>query len=127
MGGIAVALAAQKTLENVFGYLMIISDHPVAEGDFCRFGDQVGTVEEFGLRSTRVRTLDRTVVTVPNAEFSAMKLENFAKRDRIRFHTVLGLRYETTPDQLRHVLVEIRRLLLSHDGIPLVRAVRGGL
>jgi MscS family membrane protein len=114
VGGIAVALAAQKTLENVFGYLMIIGDHPVAEGDFCRFGDQVGTVEAFGLRSTRVRTLDRTVVTIPNAEFSAMKLENFAKRDRIRFHTVLGLRYETTPDQLRHVLVEIRRLLLSH-------------
>jgi MscS family membrane protein len=81
---------------------------------FCRFGDQVGTVEEFGIRSTKVRTLDRTVVTVPNAEFSAMKLENFAKRDRIRFYTVLGLRYETTPDQLRHVLVEIRRLLLSH-------------
>lgn len=114
VGGIAVALAAQKTLENVFGYLMIIGDHPVGEGDFCRFGDQVGTVEEFGLRSTKVRTLDRTVVTVPNAEFSAMKLENFAKRDRIRFYTVLGLRYETTPDQLRHVLVEIRRLLLSH-------------
>jgi MscS family membrane protein len=114
VGGIAVALAAQKTLENVFGYLMIIGDHPVVEGDFCRFGDQVGTVEEFGLRSTKVRTLDRTVVTIPNAEFSAMKLENFAKRDRIRFHTVLGLRYETTPDQLRHVLVEIRRLLLSH-------------
>lgn len=114
VGGIAVALAAQKTLENVFGYLMLVGDHPVAEGDFCRFGDQVGIVEEFGLRSTKVRTLDRTVVTVPNAEFSSMKLENFAKRDRIRFHTVLGLRYETTPDQLRHVLVEIRRLLLSH-------------
>jgi MscS family membrane protein len=114
VGGIAVALAAQKTLENIFGYLMIIADRPVAEGDFCRFGDQVGTVEEVGLRSTKMRTLDRTVVTIPNAEFSAMKLENFAKRDRIRFHTVLGLRYETTPDQLRHVLVEIRRLLLSH-------------
>ncbi len=114
VGGIAVALAAQKTLENIFGYLMIIADHPVEEGDFCRFGDQVGTVEEFGLRSTKVRTLDRTIVTVPNAEFSAMKLENYAKRDRIRFHTILGLRYETTPDQLRHLLVEIRRLLLSH-------------
>jgi MscS family membrane protein len=114
VGGIAVALAAQKTLENIFGYLMIIADRPVAEGDFCRFGDQVGTVEEVGLRSTKMRTLDRTVVTIPNAEFSAMKLENFAKRDRIRFHTLLGLRYETTPDQLRHVLVEIRRLLLSH-------------
>ena len=117
VGGIAVALAAQKTLENVFGYLTIIGDRPVVEGDFCRFGDQVGTVEEFGLRSTRVRTLDRTIVTIPNAEFSSMKLENFAKRDRIRFHTILGLRYETTPDQLRHVLVEIRRLLLSHEKV----------
>ncbi len=114
VGGIAVALAAQKSLENVFGYLMIVADHPIVEGDFCRFGDQVGTVEEVGLRSTKVRTLDRTVVTIPNAEFSAMQLENFAKRDRIRFHTILGLRYETTPDQLRHLLVEIRRLLLSH-------------
>ncbi|TDJ14653.1 MAG: mechanosensitive ion channel family protein [Deltaproteobacteria bacterium] len=115
VGGIAIALAAQKTLENVFGYLMIVADRPVSVGDFCRFGDQLGTVEEVGLRSTKLRTRDRTIVTVPNAEFSAMKLENFAKRDRIRFHTVLGLRYETTPDQLRHVLVEIRRLLLSHE------------
>jgi MscS family membrane protein len=86
----------------------------VRPGDFCRFGDRIGTVEEVGLRSTRVRTLDRTVVTVPNAEFATLQLENFALRDRIWLHAKLGLRYETTPDQLRFVLVEIRKLLYAH-------------
>jgi MscS family membrane protein len=117
VGGIAVALAAQKSVENLFGAVTLMSDRPVRPGDFCRFGDQVGTVEEIGLRSTRVRTLDRTLVTVPNAEFSTLKLENFTARDQIRFTTMLGLRYETSPDQMRHVLKEIRRLLLSHPRV----------
>ena len=117
VGGLAVALAAQKTIENFFGGVFLYADRPVAPGDFCRFGDQVGTVEDIGLRSTRIRTLDRTLVTVPNAEFSSLHLENFAARDRIRFTTVLGLRYETSADQLRHVLMAIRRLLLSHPRV----------
>jgi MscS family membrane protein len=71
----------------------------------------VGTVEEVGMRSTRVRTLDRTVVTIPNAEFAVLSLENYTQRDRIWFHTLLGLRYETTADQLRHVMVGLRELL----------------
>jgi MscS family membrane protein len=114
VGGVAVALAAQKSIENLFGGVMLYADRPVRVGQFCRFGDKIGTVEEIGMRSTRVRTLDRTVVTVPNAEFSALQIENFARRDFIRLYTVLGLRYETTPEQLRHVLVEIRRLLYAH-------------
>jgi MscS family membrane protein len=113
VGGLAVALAAQKTVENLFGGVTLAADQPVRVGDFCRFGDRVGTIQEIGLRSTRVRTLDRTVVTVPNAEFSALALENFAERDRIWFQTVLGLRYETTADQLRHVLAGLTKLL--HD------------
>ncbi len=111
VGGLAVALAAQKTVENLFGGVTLAADRPVRVGDFCRFGDRVGTIEEIGLRSTRVRTLDRTVVTVPNSEFSALALENFAERDRIWFRTVLGLRYETTADQLRHVLASLTQLL----------------
>jgi len=114
VGGIAVALAAQKSVENLFGAVTLMSDRPVRPGDFCRFGDKIGTVEEVGLRSTRVRTLDRTVVTVPNAEFATLQLENFTLRDRIWLHAKLGLRYETTPDQLRFVLVEIRKLLYAH-------------
>lgn len=117
IGGLAVALAAQKTVENVFGGLSLVLDQPVRVGDFCRFGDRVGTVEEIGLRSTRVRTLDRTVVAVPNAEFVTLHLENFSRRDRLRLTATLGLRYETTPDQLRDVLVEIRSMLYAHPRI----------
>ena len=109
--GIAVAFAAQKTFENFFGALAILVDKPIQRGDFCRFGDRVGTIEDIGLRSTRVRTGDRTVVTIPNAEFSSLQLENFGPRDRIRFLTVLGLRYETSADQLRQVRAELHNLL----------------
>jgi len=114
IGGLAIALAAQKTVENLFGGITLIIDQPVRVGDFCRFGERLGTVEEVGLRSTRVRTLDRTVVTVPNSEFASLQLENYALRDRIWLHLTLGLRYETTADQLRHVLVEVRRMLYAH-------------
>jgi MscS family membrane protein len=111
VGGLAIALAAQKTVENFFGGVTLVADQPVRVGDFCRFGDRVGTVEEVGMRSTRVRTLDRTVVTIPNAEFAVLPLENFTQRDRIWFHAQLGLRYETTADQLRDVIARLRELL----------------
>jgi MscS family membrane protein len=118
VGGLAVALAAQKSIANLFGGVSLIADQPVRVGDFCRFGDgKVGTVEEIGLRSTRVRTLDRTLVTIPNSEFSEIQLENFAARDTIRLFTMIGLRYETTPDQLRHVLSELRQLMIAHPMI----------
>jgi len=117
VGGLAVALAGQKTVENFFGGLTLVTDQPVRVGDFCRFGERIGTVEDIGLRSTRVRTLDRTVVTIPNAEFANLPLENYARRDRIWLHTTLGLRYETTPDQLRHVLIRLKQLLLAHPRI----------
>lgn len=117
IGGLAVALAAQKTLENFFGGLSLIMDQPVRVGDFCRFGDRVGTVEDIGIRSTRVRTLDRTVVTIPNAQFASLELENFAARDRIWLHPMLGLRYETTAEQLRYVLVELKKMLLAHPKV----------
>ena len=117
VGGLAVALAAQKTVENIFGGVSILVDQPVRPGDFCRFGDQVGTVEDIGLRSTRIRTLERTVVSVPNAEFSTLRLENFARRDRIRLLATIGLRYETTPDQLRHVIIGMRDMLIAHPKV----------
>jgi MscS family membrane protein len=117
VGGIAIALAAQKTIENLFGGATLFADRPVRVGDFFRFGNQVGTVEEIGLRSTRVRTLDRTVLTVPNAEFSNLHLENFATRDRMRLHTILGVRYETSSEQLRYLLARLRELLLEHPRV----------
>ena len=116
VGGIAVALAAQKTIENVFGGISVIADQPVAVGDLCRFraDGTTGVIEEIGMRSTRIRTPERTVISIPNADFAQRELENLAARDRIRIYAVLGLRYETTPDQLRGVLDGLRRLFGGH-------------
>jgi MscS family membrane protein len=114
VGGIAVALAAQRTLENLIGGISLYADRPVSVGDFCRWGDQIGTVEAIGLRSTRIRTLERTVVTVPNAVLCQMELDNFMKRDRRLLRTTLQLRYETTPEQMRFILAKLRELLLGH-------------
>jgi len=117
LGGVALAFAAQKTIENVFGTVMIVVDQPLRVGDFCKVGDSLGTIEDIGLRSTRVRTLDRTVVTVPNGQLASMTVENYASRERIWFRHVIGLRYETTADQLRYVLSEIRTLLQEHSKV----------
>lgn len=114
VGGLAIALAVRPTLENVVGGFILFADKPVRVGDFCRYGTEIGTVEQIGLRSTRVRSLERTIVTVPNAEFSQMKLDNFSARDQRLLQTVLQLRYETTPEQMRYVLVKLRELLLGH-------------
>jgi MscS family membrane protein len=117
IGGIAVALASQKTIENLFGSVAVISDHPVHVGDFCKVGNQVGTVEDIGLRSTRIRTLDRTLVTIPNGEFSAMTLENFSRRDKMWLHHTLNLRRDTTPRQVRAVLESIRAILTQDSRV----------
>jgi MscS family membrane protein len=117
LGGVAIAFAAQKTLENLFGGIMLISDKPIQVGDFCRAGEFQGVVEDIGLRSTRLRTLERTIVSIPNGQLSVMSVENFTQRDRIRFRHVIGLRYETHADQLRFVLAEVRRLLYEHSKV----------
>lgn len=117
IGGIALALGAQKTIENFVGSVTLITDQPVRVGDFCKVGDTVGTVESIGMRSTRIRTNDRTIVTIPNGEFSSTRIENYAHRDRFLFHTVLGVRYETTPDQVRYLLVKLREVLYAHPKV----------
>ena len=124
VGGLAVALAAQKTIENLFGGVAVTSDKPVLVGDFCRYGDKMGTVEDIGLRSTRIRTLDRTLVTVPNAEFSSLHIENFARRDKIWFHPILQLRKDTPPGQLQNVLDRVRELMRAHEKIEATPRVR---
>lgn len=115
VGGVAIALAAQGTIENLIGGITLFADRPVRVGDFCRFGDEVGTVEEIGLRSTRIRTLARSVVTVPNAQFAKLHLENLGSRDRILLRDTVRLRWQTSPDQLRKVLEDIRKMILGHD------------
>jgi MscS family membrane protein len=117
VGGLAIALGAQKLFENLIGSLTLLADRPVRIGDFCRFGDNLGTIEEIGIRSTRIRTLDRTVLTVPNGEFSTLHIENYSHRDRFWFHPVLKLRYETSVDQIRFVIGELRAMLAKHPKI----------
>ena len=117
ISGVAVALASQKSLENIFGAITLFTSQPVKVGDFCRFGDKIGTVEEIGLRATRIRTLERTVITVANAEFANLHLDNFSARDRFWFHPTLQLRYETSPDQIRYILIEIRKMLYAHPKV----------
>ncbi len=117
IGGLAIAFAAQKTLENLFGGVSVLSDEVIRVGDFCRFGDKVGTVEDISLRSTRVRTNERTQLSIPNGSLATMTLENFSRRDKILLNTKIGLRYETSPDQMRYVLVQVRRLLYEHPKV----------
>jgi MscS family membrane protein len=125
VGGIAIAFAAQNSIENFIGSLNLFADRPVRVGDFCRYGEdpnpqwqRIGTVESIGLRSTRIRGIDHTVTTIPNAEFSKMHIVNFTRRKCMLLLTVLGLRYETTDDQLRYVLAGLRDMLLAHPRIP---------
>ncbi len=125
IGGIALALGAQKTIENFVGSVSLIADQPLRVGDYCRVDDIKGTVESIGMRSTTLRTSARTIVTIPNGQLSASKIENFAHRDRFIFNPIFNFRMETTPDQMRYLLVELRTLLYSHPAVlnspPVVR------
>lgn len=116
VGSLAVALAAQKTLENIIGAITLYTARPVKPGDLCRFGTVVGVVEEIGLRSTLIRTLDRTMLVIPNSVFSSVEVENLSSRDRIRYyrHVVLQM---ANADQLRVITAELRRLFYSHPRV----------
>jgi len=117
VGGLAVALAIRPTLENLIGGLILFSDKPVRVGDFCTFGSMSGTVEDVGIRSTQIRASDRTLISVPNAKFVDMEIINWARCDKMLISGVIGLRYETSEDQLRYVLVKIREMLHAHPKI----------
>lgn len=117
VGGLAVALAAQKTIENLFGGISVIGDRPVLVGDDCRFGDRTGTIMHIGLRSTRIRTPERTIISVPNGQFSSMAIENISSRDKVWFHPTLNLRRDTTSDQLLQVLRSIREILAAYPKV----------
>ncbi|KAF0281464.1 mechanosensitive ion channel family protein [Spiribacter roseus] len=117
VGGLAVALAARPTLENLIGGLILFSDKPVRVGDFCTFGDMSGTVEGVGIRSTQIRALNRALISVPNAKFVDMEIVNWARCDTMLIEQTLRLRCETSADQLRHVLIGIREMLHGHPRI----------
>ena len=117
VGGVAVAFAAQRSIENLIGSLFIYTSQPVRVGDFCKYGEVLGTVEEIGLRATVLRTPERTLVYIPNAKFSTDAIENLTQRDKILYRCRLRLSYETTPAQIKTVLEKIRELIRSHENI----------
>jgi MscS family membrane protein len=117
VGGLAIALAVRPTLENVIGGLTLFADKPVRIGDFCRFGSEEATVEEIGLRSTRLRKLDDTLVSMPNSDFSQRELTNYSRRRRRLYQTTIGLRYETTEEQLRSVIAGLDAMLRDHPRV----------
>jgi len=114
IGGIAVALAAQKTVENLFGGVSLIVDQPMRVGDVVKTGEVMGTVEEIGLRSTRLRTNDRTVVSIPNGQLSTQNIENFSRRDKMWLRLVVAVRPDISTDKLREVVTGVQRLLAEH-------------
>ena len=111
IGGLALAFGAQKTIENLFGSVALAADQPFRVGDFVKIQDFTGNVERIGMRSTQIRTLDRTVITLPNGQLSEMRIEDFGSRDRIRFATTVSLVYETTEAQMRAVVSGIEGTL----------------
>lgn len=114
IGGIAVALGAQKSLEHFFGSVSIGVDQPFRVGDWVMVGGTEGEIEAIGLRSTRIRTMDRTILSIPNGQLAETRTENFAARDRIRLRTVIGLEYGTSAATMRAVRDDIEALLRAH-------------
>jgi MscS family membrane protein len=117
IGSLAVALAAQKTLEDVIAAITLYTAQPVRIGDFGRFGVTLGTVEDIAMRSTRIRTLDNTLVSIPNAEFAKLNIENFTRREKIWYHPRISLTYETTQDQIRTIIAETEKALRAHPKV----------
>jgi len=117
IGGVAVAFAAQKTIENLFGSITIAANRPFEIGSFIKIGSLTGTVEEVGLLSTRLRTMARTLVTIPNGTLLSERVENYSARDRFKYELTIGLLYDSTPAQIRWVVDEIKKMLLAHPKV----------
>jgi MscS family membrane protein len=113
IGTLAIGFGAQQTIANLFGGVSVLGDEVMRVGDVCKFGDRTGTVEDIGLRSTRVRTEERTLLAIPNGTVASINVENFSRRDKILFKTMLALHLDTSQEHVRLVLSEIRGVLSS--------------
>ena len=114
IGGLALALAAQDTLKNLFGSLTIFMDKPFQIGDWVQSGDAEGTVEEVGFRSTRIRSFENSLIYVPNSQLSDRTINNYGLRDFRRFKTTIGIRYDTPPDKVEEFIKGMRSIVSNH-------------
>jgi MscS family membrane protein len=117
VGGIAVALALQKPMEDIFGAVSLYTLQPMRVGDFCRIGSETGTVEEIGLRTTRIRSLANTVISIPNAKLANEAIDNYSVRQKILYNPTLRLRVDSSREQVDQVLNGIRDLLATHEKV----------
>ncbi len=117
IGGLAIGLGAQKTFENLLGGISILTDKAIVVGDPCKIGDQSGVVEDIGLRSTKLRTEFRTLVSIPNGTVATATLENFRFRDKILSKQLVRLRYDLSPDHIRYALEQIRETLARNGKV----------
>ena len=117
IGGLALAFGAQKTVENLFGSISLAIDQPFRIGDLVRVDNFIGTVEEIGLRSTRFRTDERTLITIPNGKLADQRLESLEARDRLRLIITVRLVFTTTPEQMLTVLAGLEDVLRAHPQI----------
>lgn len=117
IGGLAIALAAQKSLENLIGGVSLLMDKAIQVGDFCQIGNELGTVEDIGLRSLKLRTLDGNMSIVPNGSLSQMQFQNMARRSKLLLNQTFSLRIETQAEQLRFVLDHVQDMLDRHSAI----------
>ena len=117
IGGLAVAFAAQDTIANLFGSFVVVLDHPFRVGDYIRIGSNEGTVEDIGLRSTRLRSSARTQIVLPNKTVAAEPVVNFTRMPQRRVDQTIGLTYNTTPEQMEAVLADIRKILVDDPGV----------
>jgi MscS family membrane protein len=128
IGGLALGLGAQKTFENMFGGVSILFDKVIQIGDLCRINNQTGTVEDIGLRSTRLRTPERTLLSIPNGTMATATLENLLFREKFLCQQIIRLRYDLSPDHVKYVLGQIQQLLIDdpkvEDSSARVRFIR---
>jgi MscS family membrane protein len=117
IGTLALGLGAQKTFENVFGGVSVLFDKVILVGDVCKVNNQTGVVEDIGLRSTRLRTGERTLLSIPNGIMASVTVENMRFRDKFLCQQTIRLRYDLSPDHVRNILEDIRRLLLDDPKI----------
>jgi len=117
IGGIAVALALQRPMEDMLGAVTLFTQQPVRVGDFCQLGDHTGTIEEIGLRMTRIRTLAGTIIVLPNSRLSREPIINISARKIILYQPTLRLGYDTSAEQIRQILEGIRDLFTAHERI----------
>jgi MscS family membrane protein len=117
IGGLAFALAAQDTIANMFGSFVVVMDHPFRVGDVVKIGTHEGLVEDIGLRSTKLRTGARAQIIIPNKSVASEAIVNFSRMPQRKVEQTLGLTYDTTPEQLRGILDDIRGLLSSDPDI----------